>query len=67
MRATGGKPAIRGRVTRVLLDREEQFRHCLIKATPEEMGSVYYRERLADADAGTEAQRGLDRRCVHQA
>ena len=60
MRVAGGEIAIRLRVAWILLDREEQLRHCLIEAPAEEMRGAYYEERRADAGAGTEAQRGFD-------
>ncbi len=37
MGVAGGEKAIRARKARILLDREEQFRHCLIEAPSEEM------------------------------
>ena len=55
MSVAGGEYAIRLRLMWILLDREEQFRHRLIKAPPDEMRETYYIERVADAGAGTEA------------
>ena len=55
MSVTGGEYAIRLRLMWILLDREEQFGHRLIKAPPDEMRETYYIERVADAGAGTEA------------
>jgi len=42
------------------LDREEQFRHGLVEASAQEMRDANESERRADADAGTEAQRGFE-------
>ena len=44
---------------RIILDREEQLRHGLTEAPAGEMRGAYYKERRADADARTEAQRGF--------
>src|SRR5712671_3424831 len=60
MGVAGGEKAIRLRVAWILLDREEEFRYCLIEAPSEEMRGAYYRHRRAVAGAGTEPQRGLD-------
>ena len=65
MGVAGDKAAIRQREACILLDREEQLRHGLTEAPAGEMRGAYYKERRADADAGTEAQRGfgmLDRK-----
>jgi len=59
MGVAGGKAAIRQREACILLDREEQLRHGLTEAPAGEMRGAYYKERRADADAGTEAQRGF--------
>src|SRR5215471_3764671 len=60
MRVAGGEIAIRERLAGILLDREEEFRHGLVEAPSEKMRAAYCEERLADAGAGTEPQRGLD-------
>jgi hypothetical protein len=60
MGAAGGENAIRLREARIVLDREEQFRHGLVEAPAVEMRLAYYRERRADAGARAEAQRGFD-------
>jgi hypothetical protein len=59
MRVAGGKNAIRVLETWILLDREQQFRHCLIEAPAEEMRDAYIEERCADSGARAEAQCGL--------
>jgi hypothetical protein len=59
MGVAGGEIAMRLRVARILLDRKEQFRHCLIELPAEEMRGAYHTERRADPGAGTEAQRGF--------
>ena len=41
MRVAGSKNAIRLREARIVLDREEQFRDCLIEAPSEEMRVSY--------------------------
>src|SRR6516165_722632 len=60
MSIASGEIAVRLRVAWIPLDREEQFRHCLIEAPVGEMRGAYYGKRAADAGAGTEAQRGFD-------
>jgi hypothetical protein len=60
MGVASGEKSVRVRVTWILLDRKEQFWHGHIEPPSEEMGCAYGRERVADAGAGTEAQRGLD-------
>ena len=55
----GGETAMRQREAWVLLDREEELRHGLTEAPAGEMRGAYYKDRRADADAGTEAQRGF--------
>src|SRR5215813_5164583 len=58
---TGGEKAIRLREAWTLLDREDQLRLCLIEAPSKKMRGAYHGERRADAGAGTEPQRGLDK------
>src|SRR5271167_3283604 len=60
MRVAGGEKAILFRKARILLDREEQFRHRLFEAPAEETRGPYLKKRVADPGAGTESQRGLD-------
>ena len=57
MGVAGGQNAMRVRLARILLDREEQRRHCFIEAPTDEMREAYYNKRRADAGARTEAQR----------
>ena len=52
MDVAGGEKAIRLRVAWILLDREEEFRHGLIKAPADEMRGAYDKERRADAGRG---------------
>src|SRR5215831_7855443 len=59
MGVAGGEVAIRRREARILLDREEQFRHGLIEPPSQEMRLAYQRKRRANAGARTEPQRGL--------
>ena len=59
MGVAGGETAMRQREARILLDREEQLRYSLTEAPAGEMRGAYYKDRRADADAGTEAQRGF--------
>jgi hypothetical protein len=42
MGVAGGEPAIRLGLTWIFLDREEQFRHRLIKAPAGELREAYY-------------------------
>src|SRR6516225_7078735 len=60
MGIAGGEIAIRVRVARILLDRQEKFRHRLIKAPSEEMCGAYYHERSANTGAWAETQSGFD-------
>ena len=60
LRIAGGDIAIRLWAAWILLDREEQFRHGLIKAPGQKMRGSYHVERPADAGAGTEAQRSFN-------
>jgi hypothetical protein len=59
MGIAGGEIAIRRREARILLHREEQFRHGLIEPPSQEMRLAYQRKRRANAGARTETQRGL--------
>jgi hypothetical protein len=52
MRVAGGEIAIRHRVARMFLDREEQLWHRLIEAPSVERRGAYNKERRADAGAG---------------
>ena len=54
MGVTGGKKAMRVRQARILLNCEEQLRHCLIEATANEMRGTYYNERRGGPRARAE-------------
>ena len=56
MRIARGEIAIRLREARILLDRQEQFRHRLFEAPAKKMSAAQYSEGRADAGAGTEAK-----------
>src|SRR6516162_8599764 len=60
MGIAGGEIAIRVRVARILLDRQEKFRHRLIEAPSEEMCGAYYHERSAGTGARAKTQSGFD-------
>src|SRR5262249_18626588 len=60
MGVASGENAIRARIARIVLDRDEQFRHRLMETPAVEMRGAYYKERRAAAGTRTEAQRGLD-------
>jgi len=62
MRVASSKMPIRLHMSRVLLDRQRQCRHRLIKALTEELCTAQRRARGADAGAGAETQRGLKMR-----
>jgi hypothetical protein len=58
MGIAGGEIAIWVRVARILLDRQEKYRHRLIEAPSQEMCGAYYHERSADTGARAETQSG---------
>src|SRR5580700_5463789 len=60
MGVAGGEKAISLRVGWILLDREQEFRHCLIKTPAEELREAYICERRTDSGSGAEVQRGLE-------
>jgi len=59
MGIAGGEKAIWHRVARILLDREEQFRHGLIEAPSRTMRRANDNERCADPGARTKPERRL--------
>src|SRR5277367_5826452 len=60
MGKAGGESAIRLGVAWIILDCEEQLRHCLIETPADKMCDAYCSERRAAPGAGAEAQRGID-------
>jgi len=60
MRITGGEIAMRLWEARIVLDREEECRHCLIEAPAEEMCAAHCKKGHADGRTRAEPQRGLD-------
>src|SRR5271156_4332280 len=59
MRVTGGENAIRDRKARIVLNREEEFRHSLVEPTAEEVCAAQYEQRRASSGARTEPQRHI--------
>jgi|HubBroStandDraft_6_1064221.scaffolds.fasta_scaffold33304_5 hypothetical protein len=59
MGIAGGEIAVRRREARIVLDRQEQFRHGLLEPPSQEMRLAYQRKRSADAGARAEPQRGF--------
>jgi hypothetical protein len=59
MGIAGGEIAVRRREPRIVLDRQEQFRHGLLEPPSQEMRLAYQRKRSADAGARAEPQRGF--------
>ena len=59
MGIAGGESAIWLRVGRIILNREKEFWHRLIKTPTQEMCPAYQCERVADAGARTETERGI--------
>ena len=60
MGVASGETAVRPRVARIVLGREEQFRHSLVETPTKEMRDAQISERCADASAGTETQRDFE-------
>jgi hypothetical protein len=56
MRIAGGENAIWVWSARIVLDREKQFRHCLIKSPSYEMCITHYTEQRADPGAWAQAE-----------
>jgi hypothetical protein len=59
MGVAGGESAIWLRVGWIVLNREEEFRHSLIETSTQEMCPAYQCERVPDAGARTETERGI--------
>src|SRR5215469_1553485 len=59
MGIAGGEIAVGRREGRIVLDREKQLRHGLIKPPSQKKRLAYQRKRRANPSARTETQRGL--------
>src|SRR5436305_54762 len=60
MRVASGENAVDRRRAGIFLDREEQFRGCILEAALEEVSEADYYQRRADPFARAETHRGLD-------